>query len=467
MKKIILSFLTLALVAGVGTLATLAYFNDTETSTGNTFTAGAIDLKVDSEGHYNGLVCRDGLWQDCQDTAGTTDMIVNGSFEMPEVTDDSAKWQIFSSIPGWTIAWESTQTSYDGRTRPEAALQEYHEGVNGWSTPYGNQYAELDSDWFGPYDPLNNEPALVKLSQSITTTVGKKYLLSWAFSPRPGTNAANNILKIRINGVETQVSADGTAGLSWQTYTREFTAKTTSTTIEFAGGGVADSLGVFLDNVQLFAYETACTLSQEFTDSCASTWELKDLDPTQDKFFNFSDIKPGDWGENTISLHVTNNPAYACVNFINMHDDDFNGTEPERNLLEGNDKTEGPDQGEMAENVDVLLWHDDGDNIYEEGETLLTNGVEPASTVFTSSYELFNPSTGAMEPMMAKYLGLAWCAGTMTIKPDYSLSCDGTTMGNEAQTDSLSVDVSLFVEQARHNGQFSCKRPVVTENTLN
>ena len=38
--------------------ATFAFFSDTETSTGNTFVAGALDLKVDSTAHYNGLICR-------------------------------------------------------------------------------------------------------------------------------------------------------------------------------------------------------------------------------------------------------------------------------------------------------------------------------------------------------------------------------------------------------------------------
>lgn len=47
--------------AGVA-MGTGAFFSDTETSTGNTFTAGAIDLKVDSEQHYNGNVCVNGLW---------------------------------------------------------------------------------------------------------------------------------------------------------------------------------------------------------------------------------------------------------------------------------------------------------------------------------------------------------------------------------------------------------------------
>lgn len=44
MKRILLSVLTISLVGAVTIGATGAYFSDTETSTGNTFTAGTIDL---------------------------------------------------------------------------------------------------------------------------------------------------------------------------------------------------------------------------------------------------------------------------------------------------------------------------------------------------------------------------------------------------------------------------------------
>lgn len=49
MKKILISLAIIAVVGAVGFGATRAYFSDTETSTGNTFTAGTIDLAVESE----------------------------------------------------------------------------------------------------------------------------------------------------------------------------------------------------------------------------------------------------------------------------------------------------------------------------------------------------------------------------------------------------------------------------------
>lgn len=46
MKKLLLSLMTVALVAAVGFGATKAFFTDTEKSVGNTFTAGTIDISV-------------------------------------------------------------------------------------------------------------------------------------------------------------------------------------------------------------------------------------------------------------------------------------------------------------------------------------------------------------------------------------------------------------------------------------
>lgn len=56
MKKILISVSIIAAAAAVIVGATTAYFSDTETSTGNTFTAGSLDLKVDSQCHRYQLV---------------------------------------------------------------------------------------------------------------------------------------------------------------------------------------------------------------------------------------------------------------------------------------------------------------------------------------------------------------------------------------------------------------------------
>jgi len=57
-KRIIQSTLMLVAVAGITAAGTGAFFNDTETSAGNVFTAGEVDLKIDHQSaSYNGEDC--------------------------------------------------------------------------------------------------------------------------------------------------------------------------------------------------------------------------------------------------------------------------------------------------------------------------------------------------------------------------------------------------------------------------
>ena len=62
-KKILISLCVIGAVAAIAIGGTIAYFSDTETSTGNTFTAGSIDLTVDSKCTYNGVASTQcGTW---------------------------------------------------------------------------------------------------------------------------------------------------------------------------------------------------------------------------------------------------------------------------------------------------------------------------------------------------------------------------------------------------------------------
>ena len=62
MKRILGSVAVLAFVGALILGGTGAFFSDTETSTGNTFTAGAIDLKVSNQSYYNGVAQSGTSW---------------------------------------------------------------------------------------------------------------------------------------------------------------------------------------------------------------------------------------------------------------------------------------------------------------------------------------------------------------------------------------------------------------------
>ena len=309
-------------VGGVVAGATGAFFSDTETSTGNTFAAGSLDLKVDSEAHYNGATC------------------IPNANQIPEVEGDEFVWDDGSEV-GWPIA----------------------------GTPCDGTWAETD-------------------------------------------------------------------------------------------------LGV------------------------GTT------------FFNLTDVKPGDEGENTISLHVYDNNAWGRFVIDNVESNDNTCTEPESDPLvvdpECNAESDtdlNNGEGELAETINFFVWLDqgsdpgfqcndansvdegdactndptEGDNIQQETEpTLVTpGGVDPlgethniwlglaavraatlgcaaadpdgdgnnqAAGVYNSCHGL--ATDGRMVGSVTYYFGLGW---------------DTDDVGNEAQTDSLEADLVFEVEQHRNN----------------
>lgn len=170
-------------------------------------------------------------------------LIANGDFENPEVTD-GAKWQTFTSGIDWSVDWVNL-------TEAIPSL-ELHRGVNGWLPSAGAQYAELDGDTEGPGGAQNGESASVMISQNIPTIPGKNYKLTFDFSPRPNKDASENVLGVSWGGVaESPISAAGGSQTNWTPHTFNFTATTSLTTVMFKDLGTSNSEGTFLDNVSL------------------------------------------------------------------------------------------------------------------------------------------------------------------------------------------------------------------------
>jgi predicted ribosomally synthesized peptide with SipW-like signal peptide len=204
--------------------------------------------------------------------------------------------------------------------------------------------------------------------------------------------------------------------------------------------------------------DSQCTYNGVASNQCGVWGQTAPTDITNEKFFNFADLKPGDQGENTISLHVINNDARACVIFDNMMNDDNELTEPESQL----DSTGGVGQGELAQELNVFAWADDGDNVWEPGlneQPLFSNVYGPASDVLNGkSYDL-----GTLAGATTRYIGLYWCYGAIGGTTSGPLTCSGSAVTNLSQTDSLTGDISFYVEQARNNPNFAC--PAARQNT--
>ena len=176
------------------------------------------------------------------------------------------------------------------------------------------------------------------------------------------------------------------------------------------------------------------------------TWQLTDLEDGVHKFFDFGDIKPGAWGEDTISLHLYDNPAWAWLKIDNVENYENACTEPEGHVDATCDNP-GLGQGELYQNMHFLIWMDDGDNIYEAGERIMHDGLTlPSCEVWRldgGPCSTIDPFT----PCENYFVGIKWCFGTF----DANYNCNGVTIGNEAQTDSMTMDVSFTVVQTQNN----------------
>jgi predicted ribosomally synthesized peptide with SipW-like signal peptide len=194
---------------------------------------------------------------------------------------------------------------------------------------------------------------------------------------------------------------------------------------------------------------------------------------------NFTDLKPDDEGEDTISLHVNNNDAYLCLDMSLTTNNDISSTEPEL-IVDAPEDVNDTWDGELGNLVKMVWWVDDGDNVLEQGETLLSDGEQTILSLFGEDKKFSavladantNVWTGVPGPALGGetyYIAKGWCYGTMTLNPvtpgDYDsplgaqgsgFTCNGTQLGNESQTDGVTMDIAFRAVQARHNPNYTC-----------
>ncbi|MBI4058014.1 VWA domain-containing protein [Candidatus Microgenomates bacterium] len=210
--------------------------------------------------------------------------------------------------------------------------------------------------------------------------------------------------------------------------------------------------------------------------ACSCTWDSTDLDGHL--FFNLTDIKPGDREEDTISLTVEDNDAWACAEILLTKNDDNTCTEPElEDDLTCSDP--GVGQGELAQSLEMIFWVDDGDNVLEEDEDIIKEGTAGAAlnqqiTLADATSNLFEATPGSgLTGGKTYYIGKALCLGDLTTQPltqdnlgptspttpansTGGILCDGTELDNSTQTDSVMADISFSAVQHRNNPGFLC-----------
>ena len=454
MNKKLIALIGIIAIATIG--GTIAFFNDTETSEGNIFVAGTIDLQVDhTVSFYNDLFCVDEILTE-QCTMGN--LVRNGSFETPILTRD---WDIFpSGTPGldWTVEWVDNSNP----NRPTPAMREYQSGILNTNAVTGDQWTELDSDYngHGPTIP-GAELGLVKIYQNVPTIPGRTYTLSFSSKKRPSTPNDENQMLVSWNGG--QIADITETGSDWVLHTYTVTAVAYATRLEFEGAGPNNTIGIFLDDVVVTTEE--CDEENALIgEVCGSTFTQKDLDGSE-KFFNFDDVKPGDFGRNVISFHVQANDAYVCAIVDSKEDLENTCVEPEVEF-DNDDScpTETPvnDNGELGGYIELFAWRDiNDDGLYDPNDPILETAIGEYTLDTISALSIYDPSTGAFEAGDIKFLGLAWCAGNLTVDSSTgAMTCDGSTMYDDAQSDSFSANFTMYAVQERNNGEFVCPTTV-------
>jgi predicted ribosomally synthesized peptide with SipW-like signal peptide len=216
-----------------------------------------------------------------------------------------------------------------------------------------------------------------------------------------------------------------------------------------------------------------------FVASEHTSWQLVDL--TAERFFDFIDLKPGDYGEDTISIHVGSNDAWLCAAAQITEDSDNGFTEPEDEVDAVINNADGTGDGDLDSGLQFAFWVDDGDNVLETDEyaegtgiflggTLAEMGEAGQIRLADSSGSVLpddGPVPGGSEEEVDFYVGKMWCYGTLTATPvaegtgdnptvATGFSCDGSGVGNIGQTDRVVGDLQFYAEQSRNNDGFLC-----------
>lgn len=176
-------------------------------------------------------------------------------------------------------------------------------------------------------------------------------------------------------------------------------------------------------------------------------------------FFNWSDIKPGDEGEATISLHVDND-AWARMVSLSTANDDNGLTEPEEEgdwdtdsrTFENADSSDGAWNGELPKWLHVTMWRDDDcDNKKDDSEdyligkklagedAILVKDVtleQSFPDIFDKESDEWSRIPGYLEACKTNCIGISWY-----VHP---------AAGNEIQSDSVALTASFEVSQKRN-----------------
>jgi predicted ribosomally synthesized peptide with SipW-like signal peptide len=169
-------------------------------------------------------------------------------------------------------------------------------------------------------------------------------------------------------------------------------------------------------------------------------------DITSEKFFDFNDVKPGDYGKDTIKIKVGSNPAWACAEILNVRSTEEGLTNPETKINDTDTK------GELDEEIYITFYKDNNCDGIKNGTDTTIVDWKLFSQV--GKFALADSLHGiALQPGDETCISKMWCFGKVNTETN---ACDGSTIGNKSQSDKLMADFAIEAIQARHNDKFIC-----------
>ena len=168
-------------------------------------------------------------------TAASAQIVQNGSFENPFVSDSCCNTVPGGTLPGWTLV--SGDVNVVNGTFGSSPT-----GTN--LTPWGNQYLDLIG-----------QSGSGSISQSLTTVVGQAYQFSFNYSHNIFGNLPAASASYSVGGLSGLVthSTGSRSNLDWKGFTGTFTANSGSTLLTFTNVSGGQSDGLLLDNVVVSA----------------------------------------------------------------------------------------------------------------------------------------------------------------------------------------------------------------------
>jgi predicted ribosomally synthesized peptide with SipW-like signal peptide len=420
-KKILVSLSVIGVVAAVAIGGTIAYFSNTETSAGNIFVAGAIDLKIDhTKQTYNDVDCKTCSVSIQSDTSNIVVSTVGGAdpVSMPHAAvlvsqPYNERW--LTTIDGVSWIWATDPTLPADTTHD--VIYTFQRNFEWWGPITGatlqlnvgadNSYeVYLNGHWVGGE---NTEVNYQGVPAVYSDTEISPYILQ-----------GDNTLEIEVKNWE----PDG-----------------------FEGNPSTNPGGLLYK----FVIDGQCD-NDYFRNNC-QLWGLKDLE--NEKFFNFNDVKPGDRGINVISLHNYNNDGWVCMSVTERVDNE--------NAINQSEQVAGDtseEVGELSNYLKLFVWRDENGNGIYEPATENPIGSYVLDTINMIPIYDSTTGTGALIGSTTESLGLAWCFGNQTVEGDGTITCDGSGADingyNMAQTDSFLASLVFYTEQSRNNGSFVC-----------